>query len=194
MDRQTQEKYKSTGNDNQSTPSYFFDFLDDIFHFDLDVCATAENSKCERYYDGAERGDGLVMPWDGRMNWCNPPYSRPESACSENKCRKKICKDRGYHIPVRKPGMIDWCEKAHIESVRNRARSVILTPVKTDTTAFRKFLIHSSSFCFVHKRLNFGCHKTGALQPSMLSFMGFSLTTQQVMRLSEIGTVMSPNI
>lgn len=193
MDRETQRKYKSTGNDNQSTPQWLFDFLDEMFHFDLDVCATAENAKCERYYDGAERGDGLVLPWDGRMNWCNPPYSKPEVACHPTRCRKKICKTRGYHISERRPGMIDWCGKALVESIRNEARSVILTPVKTDTKAFREFLAHSNYFCFIHNRLNFGGHKTGALQPSMLSFVGCRLTTKQILRLSELGTVMSPH-
>jgi hypothetical protein len=40
--------------------------------FDLDVCASKESAKAERYYD--IYADGLVQPWDGWW-WCNPPYS-----------------------------------------------------------------------------------------------------------------------
>ena len=39
--------------------------------FDLDVAATPENTKCERFY--TEEEDGRLQPWDGRV-WCNPPY------------------------------------------------------------------------------------------------------------------------
>lgn len=55
------------------TPQDFFDRLDDEFHFDLDVCATPENTKCKRYY--TPEMDGLSQLWDG-VCWCNPPYGR----------------------------------------------------------------------------------------------------------------------
>lgn len=46
-----------------STPQEVFDKLNSEFHFTLDVAATPENAKCERYYTKAE--DGLKMPWGG---------------------------------------------------------------------------------------------------------------------------------
>lgn len=55
------------------TPQDFFNKLNEEFHFTLDVCATAENAKCEKYYTKAQ--DGLRMPWSGTV-WCNPPYGR----------------------------------------------------------------------------------------------------------------------
>jgi phage N-6-adenine-methyltransferase len=49
-------------------------FVDDLpFDFDLDVCATAENSKCDAYLD--EETDALTVPWKG-VCYCNPPYGR----------------------------------------------------------------------------------------------------------------------
>lgn len=54
---------KSTGNIIQETPQDFFDFLNGIFRFDLDVCALPENAKCERYYTPSD--DGLKNPWGG---------------------------------------------------------------------------------------------------------------------------------
>ena len=39
----------------------------------LDVCATIENVKCEKYYRSEE--DGLKQEWKG-ICWMNPPYGR----------------------------------------------------------------------------------------------------------------------
>ena len=54
---------KATGNIVQSTPQDFFDFLNGIFRFDLDVCALPENSKCDRFF--TPDMDGLAQPWGG---------------------------------------------------------------------------------------------------------------------------------
>ena len=40
----------SSASDDWSTPQDLFDRLDSEFHFDLDPCATAENSKCDSFY------------------------------------------------------------------------------------------------------------------------------------------------
>lgn len=54
----------SSRNDTWETPQDFFDKLDDIFHFDIDVCATADNAKCSVYYtpedDGLQHGRAHV--------------------------------------------------------------------------------------------------------------------------------------
>ena len=54
---------KATGNIVQETPQDFFDFLNGIFRFDLDVCALPENAKCKRFYTPED--DGLSQPWGG---------------------------------------------------------------------------------------------------------------------------------
>ena len=59
--------------DNWATPQYLFDKLDDEFHFTLDVCASLQNAKCERFYD--VKADGLAQEWAGTC-WMNPPYGR----------------------------------------------------------------------------------------------------------------------
>lgn len=56
-----------------ATPKAFFAMMDEEFHFELDVCATAENAKCKRFYTAAD--DGLSKAWHG-MCWMNPPYGR----------------------------------------------------------------------------------------------------------------------
>jgi phage N-6-adenine-methyltransferase len=55
------------------TPREFFDTVDAVFHFTLDVCATHDNAKCGRYFTKAE--DGLSQAWSG-VCWMNPPYGR----------------------------------------------------------------------------------------------------------------------
>jgi phage N-6-adenine-methyltransferase len=54
-----------------STPQELFDELDAEFDFELDVCATAGNAKCNRYFTQAD--DGLAQKWRG-VCWMNPPY------------------------------------------------------------------------------------------------------------------------
>ena len=56
-----------------ATPQDFFDKLNAIFEFDLDVCALPENAKCDRYFTPDD--DGLKQIWQG-VCWMNPPYGR----------------------------------------------------------------------------------------------------------------------
>lgn len=54
-----------------ATPQDLFDLLDSEFDFEMDVCATAGNAKCERYL--TVKDNALSLPWDG-VCWMNPPY------------------------------------------------------------------------------------------------------------------------
>jgi phage N-6-adenine-methyltransferase len=55
------------------TPQFSFDGLNAEFGFELDVCATADNAKCRKFYTPED--DGLSQKWDG-VCWVNPPYGR----------------------------------------------------------------------------------------------------------------------
>ncbi len=65
--------YQSSESDDWWTPQALFDLLDTEFGFELDVCASKENHKCERYYSNKE--DGLAQEWKGSC-WMNPPYGK----------------------------------------------------------------------------------------------------------------------
>lgn len=95
-----------TGTTGWGTPQDFFDNLNDIFEFELDVCASPENAKCENFF--TEEQDGLSQEWKG-VCWCNPPYGR---------------------------GIGRWIQKAYESSMENDATVVCLVPARTDTKWF----------------------------------------------------------
>jgi len=63
--------YQSSESVEWETPQWLFDILDSEFHFSLDVCASEENHKCDRYF--SKENDGLAQTWSG-ICWMNPPY------------------------------------------------------------------------------------------------------------------------
>lgn len=50
----TGSKTDAAHRDTWQTPDWLFNYLDKLFRFKLDVCASAENSKCEKYYTEQE--------------------------------------------------------------------------------------------------------------------------------------------
>ncbi len=65
--------YQMSESPEWETPQWLFDLLDNEFHFQVDVCASENNHKCERYYSRAD--DGLTQDWPA-ICWMNPPYGR----------------------------------------------------------------------------------------------------------------------
>jgi phage N-6-adenine-methyltransferase len=63
----------SSKTDMWATPQAFFDKYNEIYKFDTDVCAIAENAKCQKYFTPEE--NGLSQEWTGKC-WMNPPYGR----------------------------------------------------------------------------------------------------------------------
>lgn len=57
--------------DNWATPQAVFDKLNEEFRFTLDVCASKENHKCDKYFTVED--DALKQEWTG-VFWMNPPY------------------------------------------------------------------------------------------------------------------------
>lgn len=75
----------SSATDEWSTPQELFDTIAEAVHPTLDVCATAENHKCEKYFTREQ--DGLKQDWGGEIIWCNPPYGKNIGAWVE-RCAK----------------------------------------------------------------------------------------------------------
>lgn len=55
------------------TPIELFNALNNEFNFNLDVCASKENKKCENYF--CEEDNALWKEWNGNC-FMNPPYGR----------------------------------------------------------------------------------------------------------------------
>ena len=64
----------SSSSDEWETPQELFDKLNAEFHFTIDVCASKENAKVNRYF--TKEQDGLKQDWTGETVWCNPPYGK----------------------------------------------------------------------------------------------------------------------
>jgi len=105
-----------------STPQDLFDKLNDEFHFDIDVCATKENAKCEYYYTIIS--DGLKHNWNEQRVWCNPPYGR-----EIGKWVKKASEAQGGLVVMLLPARTDtrWFHdyiygKAEIRFIKGRVK------------------------------------------------------------------------
>lgn len=62
----------ATDSDVWATPPDFFQAIDEVFHFTLDVCALEFNTKVPTFFSPDD--DGLKQSWSG-VCWMNPPYS-----------------------------------------------------------------------------------------------------------------------
>ena len=129
----------SSAKDEWPTDPKVFAELDREFGgFTLDVCATAENAKCPRFYDREQ--NGLVQPWTGRV-WCNPPYGRTIG---------------------------EWIRKAWEAAQGGEAEIVVcLVPARTDTTWWHAYCLRGERRYF-QGRLRFGDGKYPAPFPSAL--------------------------
>ena len=78
---------------------------------DLDVCATGENAKCDRFF--TREDDGLAQAWTGRV-WMNPPYGRMIG---------------------------EWMRKAWESSQTTAELVVCLVPARTDTRWWHEYAV-----------------------------------------------------
>lgn len=57
-----------------ATPWWLFNRYHEEFRFTLDVCATMENAKVNRYF--TPQTNGLGKDWGTSVCWMNPPFGR----------------------------------------------------------------------------------------------------------------------
>jgi site-specific DNA-methyltransferase (adenine-specific) len=110
------------------TPIKLFRHLDSYYNFTVDVCASADNAKCLRYFDISV--NGLLQNWGSETAWMNPPYGTK---------------------------IIDgWMWKA-ADEVEKGARIVALVPSRTDTKWFHNYVYRCpyADFRFPEGRFRF---------------------------------------
>jgi site-specific DNA-methyltransferase (adenine-specific) len=135
----------SSATDKWSTPQDFFDKLNTQYKFTLDVCASADNAKCVKYF--TEEDNGLEQEWLG-MCWMNPPYGREISK---------------------------WIRKAYLEAVTRKCKVIALLPARTDTKWFHEYIYNKGvKVTFIKGRLKFGNCKNAAPFPSMVVEFDFT--------------------
>lgn len=112
----------SSETDDWGTPQDLFDVLDAEFHFTLDVCASAKNAKCKRYF--SRRDNGLEQNWRGTC-WMNPPYGDEIPAWIE-KAQKSA--EAGATVVCLVPARVDtawwwdFCRYGEIRFLRGRLK------------------------------------------------------------------------
>lgn len=118
------------------TPQWFFDFWNERFYFDVDVCADANNHKMPNYYD--LKKDALSISWKKQKCWMNPPYGRD---------------------------IANWMKKAY-EEAKEGALVCCLVPSRTDTDWWHNYVMKGGHIFFVKGRITFDGAPTGAPFPS----------------------------
>lgn len=131
----------SSNSDEWETPLDLFIQLDLEFHFNLDLAASPDNTKCVHYY--TKQHSGLDCMVNGRRwnVWCNPPYSQIAK-------RVEKCAELSHHVGV----------------------VVMLIPSRTDTRWFHEFIYNKPNveIRFIKGRLRFSGSKNSAPFPSMI--------------------------
>lgn len=124
------------------TPQALFDFAASKFGpFDIDVCATVENAKCQKFFSPDENGLSPECLWAGKC-WMNPPYGRE---------------------------IKHWVAKA-VDSVRAGValRVVCLLPARTDTNWWHDYVLPFGDVMFLRGRVRFVGAKFNAPFPSAI--------------------------
>lgn len=118
------------------TPQDFFDKLNEMFGFTLDVCANHQNAKCKSYYTIEQ--DGLNQEWIGNV-WMNPPYGRVINK---------------------------WVQKAYESAKSGSANLVVcLVPARTCSEWWHEYCMKGEIWLIRH-RLKFGGSKINAPFPN----------------------------
>ena len=119
----------TSNKDDWETPQAFFESLNAKYHFAIDLAASKDNTKCDRYFSVDD--DSLSQDWSvdfGGAMYLNPPYGR--------------------HIG-------DWVKKAYETSLRVNVPIVLLIPARTDTSYWHDYIFGKASIKFIRGRLKF---------------------------------------
>ena len=117
------------------TPNDWFEFLDRLFDFSLDVAADPFNAKCKYYY--TEKDNALSQSWKTENRWfCNPPWGNAYT------------RQTGYT-------MEDWISKAVLE-YRYGNEGVMFAPMNCETGWWQDYVKTCPAVFFPRGRIEFG--------------------------------------
>lgn len=130
-------KFESTLQDWE-TPTPLFNYLNDLFLFDIDLAASDQNKKCSVFF--SESDDSMKQEWKGHC-WLNPPYG-----------------SKGHKLK-------DWVIKAWNESRKKNCTVVLLIPTRTNTEWWHDYCMKACEICFIRGRPRFNNSTHGLPQP-----------------------------
>jgi len=137
MENQNYKKFKGlymSEDWDYETPDEFWNFLNEIFGFTLDVASNLYNKKTDVFIN--EETNALTVEWetDG-LWWMNPPWGR------------KYTKKTGYRIS-------DWMNKALFE-FRKGHEGVAVVSARTDTRWWQNYVAEVPYIWFPKGRVAF---------------------------------------
>jgi phage N-6-adenine-methyltransferase len=138
----------SSKSDEWHTPKKLFDQLNKIHNFDIDVCATRENTLCTVFMN--KEIDALNQNWS--------EFSK--KYIGE---RKPVC---FMNPPYNRKLMAKFIKKA-LEEALNGVKTVCLLPSRTDTRWFHEYCT-KGKITFLKGRLKFSDNRYNAPFPSMI--------------------------
>lgn len=146
------------------TPPWLFKRFDDLYHFDLDACATEDNSLCGvQFYDIDRKYQDQDAEGVAKMRsaiFCNPPYDT-----------KSLTQISTHLIHV--------CQFA--KDIHKRVVAVLLCPCKTDQEWWMNACYFATKICFIQGRLRFSGAKDGAQQShAVFVFDSFCLNHRKI--------------
>jgi phage N-6-adenine-methyltransferase len=137
----------SSARDCWETPPDFWGAVDGRFEFELDVCATAENSKCPHFISPEQ--DALKTLWSYvdcryyRTFWCNPGFSN----------------------------LMPWMKRAH-DAAQRGGTAVVLSHASHTAQWARFAMQHATELWLPYPRIQFiapvGVKQTSNTRDSML--------------------------
>lgn len=127
-----QQAMVSSKSNEWATPQNLFDKLDREFNFLLDVAATSENTKCEKFYSLED--SGLDHEWEA-SNFMNPPY--------------------GGHTGK-------WIKKAHEESLQGKTIVCLIVSSTDRSYWHDYIFPYAAQIRFIRGRLHFNNSKSSA--------------------------------
>lgn len=136
----SEDQFLDADSDEFGTPDYIYNALNEEFQFTIDVAATAQNTKCAKFF--TKEDNGLLQSWANEVVWCNPPYSRGN--------------------------VKDFATKALVETQQLEClTAVLLVPTKTEQDWFQNFRSYFE-VRFIRGRVKFIGGKTSARDTHML--------------------------
>jgi hypothetical protein len=146
---------------------------------DLDPATSREWNaivKAVEYY--TKDHNGLLYPWGTqhapRTVWLNWPFSGGWTAC-DDKCKRKTCENRGYHVYEDVPDNAQWVNKITDEYAAGRVREgLCICFAATSEKWFQNLLLFPQ--CYLYPRTNYykldGTVLPGVSKGSVVTYFG----------------------